>query len=59
MLSLIAASTNGLTMGAAARGGVRAPAAQMGVGLVYSTTTGEQVLSHRCTRRLTAESADH
>ena len=40
MLSLIAASTNGLMVGAGARGAVRAPSAQMGVGLIYSTTTG-------------------
>ena len=40
MLSLIAASTNGLMVGAGARGAVRVPSAKMAVGLIFSTTTG-------------------
>jgi len=39
MLSLLSAS-QGLTVGTAARGLTRAQAPQMGIGLIYSTTTG-------------------
>lgn len=44
MLSLLSAS-QGLTVGTAARGLTRAQAPQMGIGLIYSTTTGMQMLA--------------
>merc|ERR1719424_1472106 len=40
VLAALAGSADALTVGTVARTVARAPAAQMGVGLVYSTTTG-------------------